>query len=240
MNKISERLYCLEYDTYADRPNLYYIKGDIFSVAIDAGNSKNHNDEFYAELRRNDLPLPKYTIVSHWHWDHCFGLHNIVGTSISSRKTHDKLKEVCTWKWTIEDMKERLDKHIDIQFCYDNILREYMNLNDIKVVTTDNIIDNNTIIDLGGISIELIPHSSTHGDDSLFVYIPSEKALIVEDGDCPDYYINDDYSDVDKLEEMINFFESIDYEYHYLGHAPRESKQFALDRLKEELSRIKG
>lgn len=239
MRQISNRLYVLDYDQYSDRPNLYYINGDNYSVSIDAGNSKKHVEKYYKELQSLGLRLPKYTIISHWHWDHTFGLNAIVGTSISSKKTKDKLDEVSKWKWTKEDMDNRLLTHEDIEFCNENIQREYPDLNDIKVISTEQIITENKKMDLGGIEIELIPHPSTHGDDSLFVYIKSERALIVEDADCPDYYIDDNYCDVDSLEEMIHFFESIDYDYHYLGHADVETKQFALNRLKSELNNFK-
>ena len=61
--------------------------------------------------------------------------------------------------------------------------------------------------------------------------------MIVEDGDCPDYYVSEDYTDKEKLQKMIEFFDSIDYDYHYLGHAEVETKQFAINRLKEELNK---
>ena len=44
--KLSERLYYLPYEKTADRPNLYYIKGDDYSVAVDAGNSQRHVEIF--------------------------------------------------------------------------------------------------------------------------------------------------------------------------------------------------
>ena len=239
MKCLDNRLYVLEYEEYSDRPNLYYINGDDYSVAIDAGNSSKHNKKFYDELHSLELKDPKYTIISHWHWDHTFGLHNIVGTSISSKKTHEKLIEVSKWIWDKESMDKRIITGEDIVFCNDNIIREYEDLSQIKVVTTDEIIETNKTLDLGGISVELIPMASTHGDDSLFVYIPSLKSLIVEDADCPDYYIDDDYCDLNKLEDMIKFFESIDYKYYYLGHAKVETKEFALNRLKQDLARLK-
>lgn len=235
--KISDRFYFYHFEKRTDRPNLYYVKGDEFSVAIDAGNSSFHVKKFYASLKENDLPLPEYTLISHWHWDHTFGLKDVVGISISTQKTHDKLVEMMNWKWTLEDMKKREETGEDIPFCTENILREYEDLDDISVVTTQKIIDDDLKMDLGGISIEILPRVSTHSEGALYVYIPDEKALIVEDADCEDFYDND-YYDPDKLKEMMDFFESMDYEYHYLGHAERETKEFALDRLKNVLNDI--
>ena len=64
MKQINSRLYVLEYEEYSDRPNLYYINGDNYSVAIDAGNSSKHNKQFYDELHALGLKDPKYTIIS--------------------------------------------------------------------------------------------------------------------------------------------------------------------------------
>ena len=91
---------------------------------------------------------------------------------------------------------------------------------------------------MGDIEVELIAQPSTHSLDSLFVYIPSDKALIIQDSDWIDCYKSDDYDDKNRLLEMIKFFESIDYDYHYLGHVERETKEEAINRLKMELARL--
>ncbi|MBO7697418.1 MAG: MBL fold metallo-hydrolase [Erysipelotrichaceae bacterium] len=229
--KLSERLYYLPYEKPTDRPNLYYIKGDDYAVAVDAGNSQRHVEKFYEAIKEEGFDLPKYTIISHWHWDHTFGLKYINGKSMSTGLTKEKLKEVSTWKWTPELMKERELSKEDIPFCNECIRLEYPDLDEIEVVSTDIVIDSNTSLNLGGITVELMPRESTHSKDSLFVYLPSEKALIVEDADCEDFY-NDNYYDPDALKKMIRFFESLDYQKHLLGHAEPEDKEEALKRLK--------
>ena len=234
LHKYSDRFYVHPYDKRSDRPNLYYILGDRMAIAVDAGNSWRQVHEFYDALSEEGLPLPSFTVVSHWHWDHTFGLHAIHGTSLSSKKTHDKLLEVAKWRWTIDEMRQREKDGLDIPFCNDNILIEYPDLSEIRVVTTDRIIEEETAIDLGGVELRILPGPSTHTDDALYVYLPAEKALIVEDADCEDFNHGEVY-DQETLRQMISFFESIDYDYHYLGHAERESKEFAINRLKGEL-----
>ena len=236
--KVSDRFYIYPYEELTDRPNLFYIKGDDYSVVVDAGNSAKHVKQFYDCLNDNNLPLPFYTIISHWHWDHTFGLSAINGISLSSEKARDKLIEVSKWKWNIEEMRKREKTGEDIAFCNDCILLEYEDLNDIKVVSSDQIVNDDLHMDLGGIEIDILPRVSTHTDDTLYVYIKDEKALIVEDADNCDFY-NHDYYDPIKLEKMIEFFENLDYEYHYLGHASRESKMQAIDRLNKVLIDIK-
>lgn len=234
LRKLSDNMYVYDFDKYADRPNLYYIKGKDYSIAIDAGNSPAHCKEFYDAINRAGFNLPLYTIISHWHWDHTFGLSTIWAYSISSAETRKQLDKVMKWKWTLEDMKQREKTGEDISFCTENIIREYSDLSSIKVVNTDTGIDEKVTMDLGNMFVDLIPMPSTHGNDSLFVYIPSEEALIVQDADCEDFY-NGAVYDQETLKKMIEFFKSLDYKYHYLGHADVESKEFALNRLKAEL-----
>ena len=232
--KMSEHIYYLKYDEIGDRPNLYYINGKDYSIAIDAGNSKKHINEFYQALKDNKLREPKYTIITHWHWDHTFGLKYAKGERISSIKTYEKLKEVQKYKWTIEDMKHRLETGEEIEFCFENIQVEYNDLNDIEVALPDKYISEDLTFDLGDIEVKLFVRDSTHSRDSIFVYIPSDKALIVADADCPDYYHGSVYFQ-DKLIDMIKFFESLDYQYHCLGHLEPETKEFALNRLRSEI-----
>lgn len=233
LRKINDHLYYLPYRVLGDRPNLYYIKGDKYSLAIDAGNSSDHISHFYNQLNKNNLSLPEYTVISHWHWDHTFALPYIEGKAICTDLTNRKLKEVSKWKWNLKDMKQRETEGLEIRFCNKNIKYEYPDLADINVIACDIEIEDKTILDLGNIKVELIPFASTHSDDSLFVHIPGE-ALFVQDADWINPYVSDEY-DQRKLRNMLDFFESLDYEYHYLGHADFETKQFALDRLKKEI-----
>ena len=230
--KASERLYYLPYEEETDRPNLYYIRGDDYAVAVDAGNSEAHVRKFYEAIQAMGFELPRYTFISHWHWDHTFGLHAIKGMSVSTSLCHDKLSEVAGWEWSREAMNRREETGEDIPFCTEHILKEYPDLSQIKVVETDACLDEELILDAGGIRIRMIPRDSTHSRDALFVYLPEEKALIVQDADCEDFYHGAVY-DRDRLRDMIAFFEALDYEDHYLGHAEKESKAEALRRLKD-------
>lgn len=235
--KLDERLYCLPYDKSNDRPNIYYIKGDDYSVCIDAGNSKKHVELLYNLLKENNLPLPSLTILTHWHWDHTFGLKYINGTSISTKLTHDKLIEVSKWKWSKEDMKHREETGEDIPFCTEFINVEYPDLNEISVVTSDKYIEEESEIDIGKIKLKLIPHISTHCDDSLYVYCKELNSLFVGDADGEDFYHGAIY-DKDKLIDMINFYKTLDYERHFFCHYEERSKKFAISELEKILEEL--
>lgn len=236
--KLSDRIYMLPYVQKTDRPNLFYIKGDNYSVAIDAGNSKTHVEQFYNELKKQGFELPKYTIITHWHWDHTFGLHAIEGTSIASKLTHEKLLEVGKWEWTKERMAEREVTGEDIAFCNNCILEEYENLEEIKVIGVDEVVEDTRELDLGGIHLYLIARDSTHSRDSLFIHIPEEKMLVVADADCEDYYDNNSQYDKARLVDMIGFLEGVDYERHIFSHIFEWTKEEALTHLRDELKKL--
>ena len=50
LNKLTNRIYFLEHDPKVDRPVLAYIKGDKSSLAIDAGYSASHVQDFYRAI----------------------------------------------------------------------------------------------------------------------------------------------------------------------------------------------
>ena len=237
LQKLNDRLYYLPYEENSDRPTLSYIKGDNYSIAIDAGNSKSHVELFYDELKKNNLPLPSLTIITHWHWDHTFGLKYINGLSISSKKTYDKLNEVKKWIWTKEEMKKREETKEDIPFCNEHIVIEYPNLNEIEVVNSDIFIENKTVLDIGGIEIILLPFVSTHCDDSLFIYVKELNTMIVGDADSPDFY-NGEIYDKEKIRNLIKFYESFDYSTHIFSHYDITTKSDTISMLKEEYKKL--
>ena len=48
---------------------LGYIRGERYSLAVDAGNSRRHVEKFYAALDAAELRRPDFTVLTHWHWD---------------------------------------------------------------------------------------------------------------------------------------------------------------------------
>ena len=86
-------------DPGKDRPNLGYVRGEKMALAIDAGHSSSHVEDFYEALDREGLPLPDLTVITHWHWDHTYGMHAVHGRTIARPETNRHLLEIAgTWK----------------------------------------------------------------------------------------------------------------------------------------------
>lgn len=239
LKKISDRIYYLPAEEETDRPVLGYIKGDKYSLAIDAGNSSKHVEKFYSELNNANLKLPDYTVITHWHWDHTFGMHSVVEKTIAGQLTNNKLKEVATWQWSDADMKNRLETGKDIEMCDRCIKVEYPNRQEIKVTSADIEFNGNLKINLGGIYCELTEIQAPHSEDSVLVYVPQEKTVFVGDADCEDYYDNNGRYDKHKLESFISLIKERDFNTYVLGHDEPQTKDEAITYLINELKKLK-
>ncbi|MCU9810129.1 MBL fold metallo-hydrolase [Paraclostridium sp. AKS46] len=238
LKQITDRVYFMEFMDDTDRPVLGYIKGDKYSLAIDAGNSNMHVSKFYSLLSNSELSKPDYTVITHHHWDHTFGMNSISGKSIVCDITNFKLHEMKTWSWTENDMNIRIANGISTEFCKNNITKEYKSLDDIIVVTGDIIFKNELVIDLGGIECFIKHIQSPHTDDAVIIYIPNEKIVFVGDADCGDYTnLNGEY-DKFKLESYIELIQSLTFDKYVIGHDKIESKETAMKYLYKQLAKF--
>lgn len=221
LKKINNRVFYYPHQPETDRPMLAYLKGEKITLAVDAGNSDNHVDEFYRSLEIAGLKKPDITVITHWHWDHTFGMHHIHGLSIAHYKTNELLKK--------EKANLSNDTYIQLLKKEDLCLnREYSNNKEIVVTLSDIEFTKEIIINLGGITAKVFHVESPHSEDTILIYVPEEKILFLGDSTSEDFF-NDGYMDNRKLNSLINTIKDIDCEYCILSHAEPLTK---LDLLK--------
>ncbi len=174
LERLSERIWVFPYEEKRDRPNLSYIKGDNWSLAVDAGHSVDHVKDFYKALKEEDLPLPKLTVLTHWHWDHTFGMHAVNGLTLANAKTNSYLA----------DFKKRLDEEGPKFFLAmdPSIGYEYEDGKPVIVRTADTTFTGEVMLDAGNCPVRVFQAEAPHTDDSTLVYVPEDKVLIL--GDC--------------------------------------------------------
>lgn len=239
LTKITERIYYLINDRETDRPVIGYIKGDKYSLMVDAGNSKNHIEKFNNSIEKLNLKLPDYVAITHWHWDHTYGMHAVTGKTIACEITNEQLKVMAEWKWTDAAMKKRLLTGEDIEFADTNIRKEYKGLQDIKVIAADIVFRNYLEIDLGGLTVILKNVISPHSGDSVIVYVPEEKIVFIGDAYGMDYYNNYNYDPV-KLESFIRMLENLEFNLCFPGHSSPMNKTELIGYLKSQHKKICG
>ena len=217
LNKLTNRIYFLEHAPEVDRPMLAYLKGDKISLAIDAGYSASHVQDFYRAIEAEQFNKPDFTVITHWHYDHTFGMHAINGISIAYGKTNEFLKDQ-------QEQAKNLN-YIEILKMEDiHFRKEYCGQDKLSIVLSDITFSDKMTLDLGGITAQIFHTISPHSEDTTCVYVPEEKVLFLGDSTSEDFF-NNGYMDKDKLYSLVQTIQSIDCKYCILSHCEPLSKE---------------
>lgn len=231
LQRLTNRIYCYPGSEETDAPYLYYIHGEDRSLAIDAGQSRENVEQFYAAIQAQGLPLPSLTALTHWHWDHTFGLAYVAGGSIASEKTAQKLREVSAWQWTDDAMLTRLQSGEEIEFCHEMLQKVYPKREEIRVALPETTVADRLTLPLGGVSVSLLAVDSPHSRDALVAFVPEEKAFFAGDAHCGDFYDNHGNTAPDKLQAYLDLLRSLDFQHYCMGHSAPCTKEEILSEL---------
>ena len=179
LKRLTEHIWYMPYETERDRPNLGYIRGERWSLAVDAGHSEAHTKEFYALLEKENLPLPSITVLTHWHWDHTFGMHAVNGLCIANELTDRYLMQ---WKEKIEN--NGTEEFFSLS---ESIRCEYKENDKVIVKTADMTFSGEMTLNLGDVTVRLVQSESPHTDDSTLVYVCEDKTLFLGDSTCQEF-----------------------------------------------------
>lgn len=210
--KVSDHLYIHPHEDYTDRPNMGLVVGENCCLLFEAGNSSANVTQLMQKLEQQNLPEPDFVAVSHWHWDHSFGMHAWEAPTIAGAKTNEYLKTVSAWKWDDASMDTRVQTGEDIVFCNEMIKREFPNRDDICVKCADITFDSQMNIDLGGVTVQLISVGGPHADDSVVCFIPEDKYLLLGDSSGKDLYGKPWHFDIEHEDEFFDELMAIPYD----------------------------
>ncbi len=223
--RVTDRVWYSMYEEERDRPILGYVRGDRWSLAVDAGHSDAHTEEFYEALEKEGLPLPALTVLTHWHWDHTFGMHRIHGLSVANARTNQYLRS----------FRDRIGSEGEEVFLslHESIRKEYAGGKPVIVVPADIEYEGELTVDPGHVPVRIFEAESPHTDDSTLVYIPQEKVLFVGDAVCgefPTWKV-----DRDRMLKLIRTIEGIDAQYCLNGHWEAQTKDEVLQEMEREV-----
>lgn len=177
--KLTERVWVFPYEEARDRPNLVYIRGERWSLAVDAGHSQAHTDAFYAALEEVGLPLPSLTVLTHWHWDHTFGMHAVHGLCLANAQTNEHL---------LAFRKKIAREGLDVFLSLDERIRaEYADGQPVVVAPADMVFTGEVLLDAGNCPIRVFQAESPHTDDATLVHATGEGVLCVGDATCGEF-----------------------------------------------------
>lgn len=222
LTKVTDRVWFYPFEKERDRPILGYIKGDNMSIAVDAGHSEAHTKEFYSALEAAELPLPKITILTHWHWDHTFGMHSVNGICIANSLTDSYLRQ----------FKQKIDeKGVEVFLSLDECIRKEYEGNKPVIITFPDIVFTDELnIDAGNCPIRLFRSKAPHTDDSTLVFVEREKVLFLGDaasGTVPTWVKNPELCN-----QLADTIDALDVDVCLESHWTPETKQEMIDDLK--------
>lgn len=210
LKKLTGRIFYYSHQPEFDRPMLAYLAGNRFSLAVDAGYSAEQVDEFYAALGSAGLKKPDFTVITHWHYDHTFGMHHIHGASAALERTNAFLAEQC--ERAADSGYLNALKKADVHFE-----REYRDRQELKIVLADITFRETLRLDLGGLTALAFHTESPHSEDTACVYVPEERVLFLGDATSEDFF-NERPMDMEKLRNLTGMIQKTDCELCVLSH----------------------
>lgn len=226
IERIGERFWYMTPVSETDRPILGIVAGSERTLMIDAGNSEAHANLFMKMVNEQGVDLPSYVVLTHWHWDHIFGLSALGNLlSISSTKTKKEIEKLGPLSWSNEAIDQRVAEGTEIEFCANAIKQEFPDKRDITITLPVMTFEDEIEIDLGGITCIIKHVGGDHADDSVVIYVKEEKILFLADSFYPDIFSEKDNYTVDGIRELLNKLEVFDADYYILSHTGILSKQ---------------
>ncbi|WP_322905857.1 MBL fold metallo-hydrolase [Paenibacillus campi] len=171
-----------------DRPILAAITGTRSTLLIDAGNSAAHIQYFIDQLVKQDIS-PRWLVLTHWHWDHVFGMNQANTTIIAQTLTTEYIRRMQAWSWDDEALERRVQQGLEIEFCASAIKKELGNERDIILPTPDITFERKLELDLGRVHCVIEHVGGDHSDDSTVVYVKEDKVLFVGDALYPNIHV---------------------------------------------------
>lgn len=201
-----------------DRPILAVVRGEKHQLMIDAGNSSAHAALFLEEMKTHNLGSPDLLALTHWHWDHIFGMKHLGLPSIATKQTITHMKEMQPYAWTDEALQERMDQGIEIPFCADAIKLEFGATRDIEVVLPTISFEGQLELDLGGVQCQLIEVDNDHSPGSLLVYIPEERVVFLGDAMYADIFSPKWNYTVKRTTRLLAALDRLEVDYYIWSH----------------------
>lgn len=225
LEQLSSRIWYQTPVSETDRPILCVVAGDNKSLMIDAGNSEAHARSFLNELKARNIRQPDIVALTHWHWDHIFGMSALNMVSIASSHTKTAMAELLPFEWTDEALDERVREGIEIEFCANAIKQEFAANREITVTLPDITFEQRLEIDLGGVTCVLQHVGGDHAADSIVVYMKEEKVLFL--GDCiyADIYNGPRKFTAERTLRLLDALAEFDADTYILSHYKPVSKE---------------
>jgi glyoxylase-like metal-dependent hydrolase (beta-lactamase superfamily II) len=188
-------------------------------------------------LKEQNISNPDFVALTHWHWDHIFGLPVLQNAlSIAHFETKKEMNTLVSYEWSDEALDARVKEGTEIEFCADCIKKEFSEKpRNIQILPPSLTFQKQLELDLGDVTCVLEHVGGDHSHDSVVIYIKEEKILFL--GDCiyADIFSAKRNYTTKRTFKLIQELEKFDAETYILSHGE------AIDRTEflEEINLLK-
>ena len=209
--KISNRIWYWKGDTERDWPNIAAFLGDDKTLIVDAGASPEQAEQVRKALEKLGRKAD-YLVLTHWHWDHTFGLCSWNGDTetMGQEKTVAFLEEQKSLEWNDDALYWRMEQGIESEFTARMIKKEYPDLSKVQIDLPKRYFVSEEDIDLGGLTCQVRHIPCDHSLDNTVLYVPEEKFLFLGDSLNENIYCESWHYTHGRLSLLINSLRDFD------------------------------
>ncbi|WP_214722137.1 MBL fold metallo-hydrolase [Exiguobacterium sp. s192] len=216
--QLTDRIWYQTPVSETDRPIVAVITGDERNLVIDAGNSSRHAALFVDEMEQQGLGKPDLVALTHWHWDHVFGMKQMAVPTIATHRTVDEMRKMMDYDWSDEALAERIRQGIEIPFCADAIKLEFGASRDIELVLPTIRFAGQLEVDLGGVQCLLRQVENDHSPGSALIYVPQDRVLFLGDAMYADIFSAKWNYTVEQTTRLLDVIAEYDADYYVWSH----------------------
>jgi glyoxylase-like metal-dependent hydrolase (beta-lactamase superfamily II) len=221
LHKVSEHVWWFTPESRTDRASLGLVVGENASLMLEAGASPAHTKQFLQALTDAGLPQPDYAVLTHWHWDHSFGISALDVPVFAHHETAQHVKRMMAYDYGDSGLAQLVADGIEFEFIREHIAIEMTDTErkNLKLRLPDITFDNSITFQLGSVTCQVKHVGGDHAADSCVMYIPEDKVLFL--GDCiyQTVYEEPRHYTRSKLLPLIDKIENIDAIYFIEGHS---------------------
>jgi glyoxylase-like metal-dependent hydrolase (beta-lactamase superfamily II) len=203
-----------------DRPTLGVVVGGAGSLVVDAGASPEHARTLLAAMEQHGLPPPRFVALTHWHWDHVFGLAAFDAPAIANVETQRIVGVMAELDWGDAALDERVAAGQEIAFCRDMLRLELPDRANLRLRVPELGVAGTATVDLGGLLCRLIHVGGDHSPDSVVVHVPEDRMVFMGDAVYEDLHHGPRRLTTTQLFPLLDRLLGLDAEYYVGGHDP--------------------
>ena len=217
LNRPTKHVYWLP-PSEPDRPSLVAVVGSRRTLMLDVGASPAHARRFLNFLEAAGVRSPDVAILTHWHWDHVFGMAEVDAPMIAHTKTAAHLSQLVSYDWSDEALDARVTSGSEIEPCARDIKLELPAPRKVMLHSPDIIFSEKLELPLGETVCRVLHVGGDHADDSCVIHVLPDRLVFL--GDClyEAIYAPARHYTTGKLFPLLDIILALDADLYIEGH----------------------